>query len=311
MARVLPAVIVVLLCVACGRWARSQTPGAPETAGKPAAGERVVISVGDEKITAAQVEKFIQSLPPNYRTFYSGAGKHLLPQYIVNMNILTKEAVKEKLEDQPDVALAIEIARESILADAARKYIEQSIPVSDQQLREIYDRDKTLSEETRLRHILIQTEAAPLKTPIPGRPMLAEPEARKKIEDIRAKIVAGGDFGELAKEYSDDTATADAGGDMGIVQRDKVVPPIIKAAESLQPGQVSDIIQTPFGLELIQVEVKRTKPFDEVKSALEAQIRRQKATETIQHLSEAYHPVIDQDYFAGPSSVQSPPPSSK
>lgn len=281
----------------------------PPAKAESAPGERVVLTIGDEKITAADIENFIQALPPQYQAFYGGPGKHLLPQYIVRMKVLSGEAVKLKLGEQPEVARAIEIAREGILSDAARKHFLKSIVVSDQELRELYQKDKTLSEEVRIRHILIQTENAPLKSAAAGHPALPEPEARKKLQDIRERILAGADFAQMAKQYSEDTATAASGGDMGVIQGDKVVPPIVNAAHSLEPGQVSDIILTPSGLEIIKVEDKRTKSFEEAKSALETQLRQSKAAEIVQHLLANYHLVIDQEYFAGSLAKQTSPAS--
>jgi parvulin-like peptidyl-prolyl isomerase len=178
-------------------------------------GERVVLSIGDQKMTAADVEKYIQALPPAYRAFYNGSGKRFLAAFIVRMKVLSDQAIKQKLDQQPDAARAIEIARESILADVAQKHIEENITISDQELRELYQKDKSLSEEVRIAHIVIQTENAPFKSG--NRPVLPDSEARKKLEDIRKQILAGADFAQMAKQYSDDTATAASGGDMGFV----------------------------------------------------------------------------------------------
>jgi peptidyl-prolyl cis-trans isomerase C len=306
--------LLIATALAFGGWPNPAACGQqvlpPNRAGS-APGERVVLTIGDEKITAADIDNFIQALPPQYQAFYSGPGKRLLPQYIVAMKVLSAEAVKLKLGEQPEVARAIEIAREGILSDAARKHFLQSITVSDQELRELYQKDKTLSEEIRIRHILIQTEDAPLKSAAAGHAALHEPEARKKLEDIRERILAGADFAQMAKQYSEDTATAASGGDMGVIQRDKVVPPIVNAAHALEPGQVSDIVLTPSGVEIIKVEDKHTKSFEEVKSALETQLRQSKAAEIVQHLLADYPLVIDQEFFAGSPAKQTstaPPP---
>jgi hypothetical protein len=300
--------IALALCgspefAACGQQA------SPANTTGSTAGQRVVLTIGDEKITAAEIDNFIQALPPQYQAFYGGPGKRLLPQYIIAMKVLSAEAVKLKLGEQPEVARAIEIAREGILEDAARKHFQQSIAVSDQELRELYQKDKTLSEEVRVRHILIRTENAPWKSGGSTHPALPESEARKKLEDIRQRILAGADFAQMAKQYSDDAATASTDGDMGVIQRDKVFPPIVNAATSLAPGQVSDILETPAGLEIIQVEDKRTKPFEEVKPSLETELRRSKAAQLVQHLVGNYHVVIDQEFFAASPAKQSSPPS--
>jgi hypothetical protein len=273
--------------------------------------ERVVITVGEQKITAGEVDKFVQALPPQFRAFYGGSGKQYLPQAIVRMRVLAAESVKEKLDEQPEVARAIQIARESILADAARKHIEQSISVSDQELHELYQKDKALSEEVRIGHVLIRTEDAPMRTVGASPPGIQAAEARKKLEDIRKQILAGADFGQMAKQYSEDSATARSGGDMGYVNREAVIAPVLDAALSLEPGQVSDILATPYGLEIIKVEEKRIKSFEEVRPNLESQIRQLKGNELTQHLVDQYHVVIDQGFFAGqpakPAAPASPP----
>jgi parvulin-like peptidyl-prolyl isomerase len=269
----------------------------------------VVLSVGDQKMTAAEVEKFIQALPPDFRAFYGGQGRRALPANIVRVKVLSAEAIKQKLDQQPEVALAIQIARESILADAARQHIEEGISVSEQELRELYEKDKAKSEEIRIAHILIRTENSPFKSGASGHPGLPESEARKKLEDIRKQILAGADFGQMAKQYSEDTATAASGGDMGVVQPDKVVPPIVSAAHALERGQVSDILGTPFGLEIIKVEEKRVKPFEEVRSALEAQLRESKAGEIIHRLVDQNPVFIDQEFFSGQPTKPTSPPS--
>ena len=306
--------LLIATALAFGGWPKpaacGQQASPPNTAGS-APGERVVLTIGNEKITAAEIDDFIQALPPQFQAFYGGPGKRLLPQYIVAMKVLSAEAVKLKLGEQPEVVRAIEIAREGILSDAARKHFLQSITVSDQELRELYAKDKTLSEEVRIRHILISTEDAPLKSRAAGHPALPEPEARKKLEEIRERILAGADFAQMAKQYSEDTATAASGGEMGVIQRDKVVPPIVNAAYALEPGQVSDIISTPSGVEIIKVEDKHTKSFEEVKPALETQLRQSKASEIVQHLMANYPLVIDQEFFAGSPAKQTstvPPP---
>jgi len=305
--------LIAFALALCGwpEFAKCGQQASPPNKAESAAGERVVLTIGDEKITAAEIDNFIQALPPRYQAFYGGPGKHLLPQYIVAMKVLSAEAVKLKLAERPEVARAIEMAREGILSDAAREHFLQSVKVSDQELRELYQKDKAQSEEVRIRHILIQTEDAPMKSGAAGHPALPEPEARKKLQDIRERILAGADFAQMAKQYSEDTTTAASGGDMGVIQSDKVVPPIVKAAYSLEPGQVSDIISTPSGVEIIKVEDKHSKSFEEVKAALETQLRQDKAAEIIQHLVDNSHFFVDQEFFAGspakPSLPASPP----
>jgi parvulin-like peptidyl-prolyl isomerase len=303
--------MLIILVALCGWphsvWAAPQA-GAPQKA-QSVPGDRVVLTIGDQKMTAAEVEKFIQALPSDYQAFYGGPGKHLLPQYLVQMKILTAEAIKEKLDEQPEVAYAIEIARESILVDAARKHLAQGVAVSDQELQEFYQKQKTQAEEVRVGRILIRTKEALFKSADPAHPGLAETEARKKLEDIRKQILAGADFAQMAKQYSDDAASAASGGDAGYIKRGQAIPVIVDAAYSLQPGQLSDILTTPYGLEIIKVEDRRTQPFEEAKPSLESQIRQSRANELIQRLMHQYRVAVDEDYFSSQPAKSPSPPS--
>jgi peptidyl-prolyl cis-trans isomerase C len=302
---------LVLQATLCG-WPRSGL-SAPQTsapkASQPPSNDRVVLSIGDQKMTAGEIEQIIQALPPDYRAFYSGQGRRRLAVYILRMKLLSSEAIKEKLDQQPEVARAIAVARESILADAAQKHIAQGITVSDQELRDSYEKNKAQFEEDRAAHILIRTRSAPIKSGDPSQPGLPDAEARKKLEDIRKQILAGADFAQMAKQYSEDITTASAGGGLGILDRTKTVPPIIEAAHALSLGQVSDVIATPSGFEIIKLEQKRVIPFEEAKPGLESQIRQSKSNEAVQHLLEESHPFIDRDFFSGsPNQDTSAPP---
>jgi parvulin-like peptidyl-prolyl isomerase len=271
--------------------------------------DQVVISVGDEKVTAADLERMLAAMPPQYKAYYGGPGKPLLPQYIVQMKILATEAAKHKVAENPEVHEAIRLATDSILANAERKRIDEGIPVSDQQLQDLYESRKAGFEEVRIRHILLRTDKSVLApAAAPSRPPSPEGEARKKLEDLRKQILGGADFAELARNDSEDLSTAGAGGDMGYVNSQTVVPPILNAAQALSVGQVSDIISTPYGLEIIKVDERRLKPLVDVKPELLAQIRQGKEQEIIAKLADQYHVVVDSQYFA-PQKASSPPPS--
>src|SRR3990172_549865 len=94
--------VPLALILACAHLAWSQAPAATPAGKQPNAEAQVVISVGEEKMTAADVEKFLQALPPQYRAYYGGPGKQLLPQYLVQMKILAAEARKQNVQEQPE-----------------------------------------------------------------------------------------------------------------------------------------------------------------------------------------------------------------
>jgi peptidyl-prolyl cis-trans isomerase SurA len=82
-------------------------------------------------------------------------------------------------------------------------------------------------------------------------------EAREKIAAIQARLAQGESFPELAKQVSEDPGTAKRGGELGFVERGTLFPSFEEAVFKLEPGQVSDIVETPIGFHLIQALEKR------------------------------------------------------
>jgi len=131
-------------------------------------------------------------------------------------------------------------------------------------------------DQVNLRHILV-------KTPLPGADGKTDPNAvkaaEKKAEDILAKLKAGGDFAALAKQYSDDTASAQNGGSLGWIQKGRA-PEFEKAAFSLKKGETSGLVQSSYGFHIIRLDDKQEahlKSLDEVKPEIEPIVRQQKA----------------------------------
>jgi parvulin-like peptidyl-prolyl isomerase len=296
----------------------AQQPSAstPSSAAPADPQQRVVISVDEEKLTAADIEQILAALPPQSREYYSGPGRHLLPQYVVRMKVLSEEARRQKLDQQPEVLQSVQFATESILADAARRQMEQKIETPDELLRQVYEERKGEFEEVHLRRILIRTEGSVLsQSSVAARPPLSSSEARQKLSELRQQFLAGADFAELARAHSDDGASASAGGDLGFVTYRNLIPPIIQAANRLAPGEVSEIIPTAFGMELIQVVEKRARPLADVRPQLEAMLRQRKLEEKLQELQGQYDITVDSEFFApraaAPPSVETVAPSSR
>ena len=96
-------------------------------------------------------------------------------------------------------------------------------------------------QQTRARHILIKTNE-----------LVSETEARNRLRVLKERLENKADFSELARVHSEDTS-ASRGGDLGWILPGDTVPEFERAMNQLQPGQISDVVQSPFGLHLIQV----------------------------------------------------------
>jgi parvulin-like peptidyl-prolyl isomerase len=79
-------------------------------------------------------------------------------------------------------------------------------------------------------------------------------EAKKRADEVLARAKKGEDFGALATETSDDPSAKMNQGSLGAFQRGQMVKPFADAAFALQPGQISDLVETPFGYHIIRRE---------------------------------------------------------
>jgi peptidyl-prolyl cis-trans isomerase SurA len=125
-------------------------------------------------------------------------------------------------------------------------------------------------EQTRTRHILLRVSD-----------LTPEAEVRRRLLDLRERVVKGGqDFGQLARLHSVD-ATATRGGDLGWVYPGDTVPEFERAMALLKPGEVSQPVSTPFGWHLIQVQERRTEesPVERNRQAARMALRERKAEE--------------------------------
>jgi peptidyl-prolyl cis-trans isomerase C len=95
---------------------------------------------------------------------------------------------------------------------------------------------------------------------------------------------SGSDFAELARIHSEDS-TAQDGGDTDFFHRGQMVPAFEEAAFSLQPGEVSDIVETPFGLHILRLEERkepRLLPLDEIRDQLRDHVSKEKQEQAVE-----------------------------
>lgn len=82
---------------------------------------------------------------------------------------------------------------------------------------------------------------------------------KQNLEEIRKTIVNGGDFGLQARIHSEDPGSKDRGGDLGYLSRDQLVPEFSSVAFKLQPNEISEVIESPYGYHIIQMIEKKGK----------------------------------------------------
>ncbi|MCH5374943.1 MAG: peptidylprolyl isomerase, partial [Planctomycetes bacterium] len=129
-------------------------------------------------------------------------------------------------------------------------------------LNERRDLEKTLSKQTRSRHILIKPNE-----------LITEEDARKRLLELRDRIEAGEDFARLARLYSVDYSSGVDGGDVGWLDPGATVREYEEATDQLKEGEISQPVRSQFGWHLIQVTGRRT--IDETEQSKRNRIRSQ------------------------------------
>ncbi|MFN7710054.1 MAG: peptidylprolyl isomerase [Holosporales bacterium] len=221
----------------------------------------VIAKVNGREITAGEVKKLEAALPPQITQQVKEEDKgklfELLRSQLVDAALVTEAAKASGIEKKAEVQAAMAKASEQVVVQAFMA--EKLKPaVNDKAIKEKYDQIvKSIPKdemEVKARHILVKDEAA----------------AKKLISQLKG----GADFMKLARENSEDKATAKEGGDLGYFRRAQMVAEFADAAFNMKPGTYSDSpIKTQFGYHVIKVDDKRkVKPpkFEDVKDQLSA-----------------------------------------
>ncbi len=197
----------------------------------------------------------------------------------------TPEQLKKFYEDNARLYETPERAKvEYLVLDADA--LARQVVVDSQQLKTYYEQNASrfvTAEQRRASHILVKVA--------PGADDKTVAAARAKAEGLAAKARAGADFAALAKENSDDPGSAAQGGDLGFFTRDMMVKPFADAAWSLKPGEVSQPVQSEFGfhvIKLVAVNPGGQKSFEEVRSDIEADFRKQQAASKFAEAAETF-----------------------
>lgn len=217
-------------------------------------------SVSDADILAE-----VQRLPPETRKLnlsrpdsVSQLGTNLLMR-----REMALKAEQDGLAADPVTVAALQIARERILSDAWLAQQDAANTPTEAQLEALaltsykaHPARFDVPEQVQVRHVLVPKG----------------PEAQATARKLLAELQGGADFQALAKEHSADKGSAAKGGDLGLFARGRMVEAFEQAAFALrEPGALSGLVETEFGIHIIQLVQKqpaRVKPFDEVREAL-------------------------------------------
>ena len=212
---------------------------------KPVAAQPVAFTVPDpvavvngKPIPKAMFDQYAQQLRGRTKVDSPESSKALVDQLIME-TLLLQEAAKQKLADDPQIKLQLEMMQDNLLAGSVvRKMLSENAP-SEEAIKKEYDTAVAAmkGKEYKASHILVDSEA--------------------KAKEIIEELNKGAKFSELAKTKSSDSSAAN-GGDLGWFAPSMMVPPFAQAAAKLEKGKYTEQpVQTQFGWHVILLEDTR------------------------------------------------------
>ena len=228
----------------------------------------VLASVNGRDITLGELISLRGSLPEQYQGLPDEVLYDGLLNQLIDQSLLEEQGRATGLDERLDVALTMVNQIRAVLAEA---YIIAAVEaeLTDERLMEEYQARFASAEpveEVRARHILVPTQ--------------------EQAAEIKAQLDGGADFAELAMQFGTD-GTAPGGGDLGFFIRADMVPEFADAAFAMQPGEISEPVQSPFGWHVIKLEERRPRavpPFETVRPGLEEELGRALSLELMERL---------------------------
>ena len=183
----------------------------------------------------------------------------------IDYTLLAEAAREDSTMSNLDLGPLLQQQQEAEMIGALRdSVVRPDTAISDEEVQRRFALEAPGSR-VRARHILL----APPANSTPAQ----RDSVRRAAEVILDRLRAGEEFEPLARQYSADSASAVQGGDLGFFERGQMVVAFDSAAFSLEPGQLSNLVVTPYGFHIVRVDEKETPRFDELGPQLRVQMK--------------------------------------
>jgi parvulin-like peptidyl-prolyl isomerase len=308
----LVAVVLVLAAAYVLASVRPDRPATPSQPFRPDAieakkkgdpNDKVIMHVNGEPVTESEFSSLMMQAPAEQRAFYgSDQGKRLLADELVKLKSLEQEGRRLGVDDEPEVRSQVESLEAQIVAGRTlERLVREQV---DKNIQAEFAKEKANSKT--LRHILIAYQGSAVP-PRAGKPVSAE-QAKQKAAALVARIRRGEEFGAVARLESDDQQTAPRGGTLGAARPDQLPPEIGAVVSSLKPGQISDPVQTQFGVHIFNVEEPK---LEDMREMLTDRMQRQAVEETVTRLQKGAKVELDEKFFPPVPAQPAAPPKTK
>jgi PPIC-type PPIASE domain len=284
---------------------KARAPEASSSQKKPAASaasspQEVVMTVGNIKVTKAEMEFVMKALSPQQQQVVATRGNSFLARQYSLMLLLSQKAVSDHLDVSPDIHRAIELQKHQLLAQAEYEHLQSQAKIGPEEVSAYYASHKQDFEEASIREFIVRKKAEDAK---PGSAGLSPEDARARLDSIRKAIVAGTSIDQVEKKFSvPDVVVVEP--TPRTVRKGEMIPALDEAAFKLKDNQFSDPVETPQAMVVLQVVSHQETPLKDVSPEIESNLREQKASKEVNDLRTNARIWMNPDYFKPPSAPQ-------
>jgi parvulin-like peptidyl-prolyl isomerase len=283
-----------------------QTPESPD---------KVVLKVGTQQFTKADIDNFIAHLDPRTQSALAARGKRYLGDQYALVVLLSQRAQAHHLDERPDfiqqLAYQQQQIKQQMLAKAAFDEISEEAKVGPDDIQKFYDAHTTDFDQITVRQILVR-----VKPPAPANAQptpatlnvsgLSAADAKVRAEAIRKELLAGTDITKVINDFK-------APGDVIIepetrtLRRAQMRPDLAKTAFDLKDGEVSEPIDITQGLIMLQVTAHGHVDLKTATPDIERMLRPEKVDAAMAEAKKSTPIWMDDQYFPPAQSPQGHP----
>jgi len=245
----------------------------------------IVVSIYGHDYTAQDIANIRKRIPTQFQQQTQHMSNRAFLETFGYLHALSHLAKEAGLQEKEPYKTQLEFNEMNFLAQAYLQDMRGDIKVTDEDVQQYYEQHKNEYKEVRVSAIYLNYTPVPELAEKQGKPVVLEKDAWGNAEQLLADLRGGADFAELAREHSEDPASAEKGGDLGFLKpTDQLSPKVKEAIFKLDEGQVSSVIKDGGRFYIFKATEVKAPPMAEVESEFLAKVHAEKMQERLEEI---------------------------
>lgn len=279
-------------------------PAATSAKGASSSPDKVVLKVGNERVTQADFDSLLAANPQSQQAAYSQGRRRIGEQYAL-MLALSQQALSDHLDASPEFRQKMALQRLQLLASSEYANLVRQAAPKPEEISQYYSAHPAEFEEARVRKVFVRKRPEGGEEGTLG---VSPQEARTRAEAIRKALASGTDAKKVVEDFKNFKEVF-IDSEPRLMRRGQLPAELDKAAFQLREGELSELQETPQALNFIQVVERRRRDLKEVTPQVEKKLQQQKVETALTDLKKKAGIWMDDEYFAPPPPVPSPAPA--